>query len=218
MPEEQRRAMKKAKIQASGKLLCCLVSIMIFTGGCTFQRKHTFKQVGMPEEVYISTALGNYYTPDVAVFSFRSDGYAGRVGQTASRLLCSEMLKRGVNADIIFKDAADAVTSDELAAFAWKNRYDYIVTGDILYILNGGATTQSRVEQEIKIYSVSGRELQVVGYAKAVETGDPLSEVDLFLVAGRRKSAPSAELLMERNAGKFARLLAGMFSGNGTTP
>jgi hypothetical protein len=218
MPEEQRGSMKKAKIHTSGKLLCCLVSMLIFAGGCTYQRKHSFGRVGMPEEVYISTALGNYYTPDVAVFSFRSDGYEGQVGQTASRLLCSEMLKRGVNANIIFKDAADAATSEELAAFAWENRYDYIVTGDILYIMNGGGTTRSRVEQEMKVYSVSGRELQVVGYAKAVETGDPLAEMNLVLVAGRRASAPSAERLMERNAGKFARLLAGMFSRNGTTP
>jgi hypothetical protein len=192
--------------------------MMILTAGCTYQRKHTFKPVGMPEEVYISTSLGNYYTPNVAVFAFRADGYSGRVGEQASRLLCSEMLKRGVNANIIFKDAADAMSSDELAAFAWKNRYDYIITGDILYILSGGGTTQSRVEQEMKICSVSGRELQVVGYAKAVETASPLSETDFVLVAGRRASAPSAELLMERNAGKFARLLAGMFSRNGTTP
>jgi hypothetical protein len=191
---------------------------MIFAGGCTYQRKHSLKPVGMPEEVYISTALGNYYMPDVAVFSFRSEGYTGQAGQRASRLLCSEMLKRRVNANIVFKDAADAMTSDELAAFARKNRYDYIITGDILFILNGGGTTQSRVEQEIKIYTVSGRELQVVGYAKAVETGDPLPETDFILVSGRRASAPSADLLMERNAGKFARLLAGMFSQNGTTP
>jgi hypothetical protein len=187
----------------------------IFAAGCTYQRRHSFKPVGLPEEVYISASIGNYYTPDIAVFSFRSDGYTPQVGQKASRLLCSQMLKCGVNANIVFTDTADAATSDELARFAWKNKYDYIVTGDVLYFFNGGNATDSRVEQEIKIYSVSGRELQVVGYAKAVETVAPKSEADLYLVTARGASAPSAEILLERNAEKFARLMAGMFSRNG---
>lgn len=212
------RPMKTTGIQASGKLLCCLILVLALSAGCTYQRRHSFKPVGMPEEVYISTSLGNYYTPDIAVFSFRSDGFDGQVGKKASRLLCSQMLKYGVNASIVFKDKADAMTSDELARFAWENRYDYIITGDVLRFLNGGHSTQSRVEEEIKIYSVSGKDLQVVGYAKAVETVAPKPETDFYLVTGRAASAPSAELLMERNAGKFARLLAGMFNVNGTPP
>lgn len=206
--------MKKTDMQASGKLWCCLILVLTLSAGCTYQRRHSLGPVGMPEEVYINAALGNYYTPDIAVFSFRSDGYAARVGEKASRLLCSEMLKYGVNANIVFKDTADATTSDELARFAWENRYDYIITGDVLYFLNGGLSTQSRVEEEIKIHLVSGRELQMVGYAKAVEKAGPKSETDFYVVTGRGVSAPSAELLMERNARKFARLLAGMFSVN----
>lgn len=209
--------MGKAGIYKAGKILFCLIPLMILALGCTYQRRHSFKPVGMPEEVYVSAPIGKYYTPDIAVFSFRSDGYTWQVGEKASRLLCSEMMKCGVNANIIFDNTAGAMSSDELARFAWKKKYDYIVTGDVLYFFNGGSTTHSRVEEEIKIYSVTGRELRVVGYAKAEEAAKPLSDTDFFLVAGRGTSAPSAEILLERNAGKFARLLAGMFSRNGTT-
>ncbi len=200
-----------------GKIVCCLLPVTIFAMGCTYQRRHSFSPVGMPEEVYISTPLERYYTPDIAVFSFRSDGYAQQVGEKASRLLCSEMLKHGVGANIVFNDTANAAGSEALARFAWESKYDYIVTGEVLYFFNGGNTTDSRVEEEIKIYSVAGRQLQVVGYAKALETAAPLSDKDFILVEGRGASAPSAEILLERNAGKFARLLAGMFSQNGTT-
>lgn len=209
--------MEKTTMRTAGKIICCLLTAAIFAAGCTYQRRHSFGPVGMPEEVYVSTPLERYYTPDIAVFSFRSDGYAWQVGEKASRLLCSEMLKQGIGANIVFNNTATAATSDELARFAWEHKYDYIVTGEVLYFLNGGSTTDSRVEEEIKIYSVTGRQLQVVGYAKALETAAPLHDTDFFLVAGRRASAPSAETLLKRNAGKFARLLAGMFSPNGTT-
>lgn len=204
-------------MRTAGKILCLLLPVAILAGGCTYQRRHSFGPVGMPEEVYVSTPLERYYTPAIAVFSFRSDGYTWQVGEKASRLLCSEILKQGIGADIVFNETANAMTSDELARFAWENKYDYIVTGEVLYFFNGGNTTDSRVEEEIKIYSVTGRQLQVIGYAKALETARPLPDTDFFLVAGRGASAPSAETLLRRNAGKFARLLAGMFSPNGTT-
>lgn len=204
-------------MRMAGKIVCCFLLLVIFAAGCTDQRRHSFCPVGMPEEVYISTPLERYYTPDIAVFPFRSDGYAWQVGEKASRLLCSEMLKQGVGANIVFNGSANAAGSEELARFAWESKYDFIITGEVLYFFNGGNTTDSRVEEEIKIYSVTGRQLQVVGYAKALETAAPLSDTDFFLVEGRGASAPSAEILLKRNSGKFARLLAGMFSQNGTT-
>jgi len=209
--------MGKAGMRTSVKITCYLISVLFIVMGCTYQRQYSFKPVGMPEEVYISVPLDRYYTPDIAVFSFRSDGYAWQVGEKASRLLCSEILKCGVDANIVYSNTAIAVASDELARFAWENKYDYIVTGEVLYFFNGGTSTHSRVEEEIKIYSVTGRQLQVVGYAKAVEAAKPLPGTDFFLLSGRSASAPSAEVLLERNAGKFARLMAGMFSRNGTT-
>lgn len=204
--------MKKKGTRIPGRILCCLIFPVILGIGCTYQRQHSFESVGMPETVYIQIPVRKHYRPDIAVIPFRSDGYTWQVGENASRLLFLEMLKFGLNADVVFTDSAGAMDAGSLASFSRKNRYDYIVTGDVLYFLNGGSTTQSRVEEEIKVYSVSGEELQAVGYAKAVETAFPLPDIDYYLVKGRGASAPSAETLMERNAGKFARFLADMFS------
>lgn len=209
--------MKKGVIRKTGKFFCLFIPVVVLLAGCTYQRHYRFKQVGMPEEVYINTPIQAYYTPDIVVLAFQSPGNTGGVGEKASMLLCSEMIKIGIEADIVFDNTAYFTNQDQLVRFARENKYDYIVTGDVLRFLNGGTSTDSHVEEEIVIYSVMGKRLQIVGHAKAVETARPLHSTDFIIVEGRGASAPSAETLLERNAGKFARLLSGMFSPNGTT-
>ncbi len=204
--------MKKSRMRTSRWIVRCLIVMMIFLSGCTYQRQHSLNTVELPEEVYISVPLGKQYKPDIVVLSFRAAGYPDEVGRQASEQLCSEMLKCGPRANVVLAETVNILSPEGLVQFAWENKYDYVVTGDILYFLDGGNRMTSKVEQEMKMYSVSGHQLQVVGYAKAVESVSPLSERDYYLVSGRSAPAPSATLLMERNAGKFARLLDRMLS------
>lgn len=207
--------MGKRKISIAGILLFFLIPTVMPGLGCTYQRRHFSSPLGMPEEVYIGASVQKYYTPDIAVIEFQSTDYGWRLGEKASRLLYAELLKSDLKANIFYDNTAGSSGPDELARFAWKNKYDYIVTGEILHFLNGGISVDSRVEQEIKIYSVTGGRLQAVGYAKATETSSPLHSTDFVLIGGRGTSAMSAEGLLKRNTGKFARLLCGMFSENG---
>jgi hypothetical protein len=203
------------KKMSTGKIIGAVICFILILGigtGCTYQRRYRFRAVDLPEEVYLRTALHKSYTPNIMVLPFESPGTVRQVGEKAAMQLCTKLLESGIDARITYDDTTAFTDVDHLVRFVRENRYDYVVTGKVLYYLNGAISTSSRVETQMAIYGVSGRRLEMVGDAKAVETARPLHETDFIVVEGRGASAPSAGLLLERNAGKFAQLIGEMLS------
>ena len=68
------------------------------------------------------------------------------------------------------------------------------------------------MEEVIKIFGVFGKELQTVGFAKAVEIESPSGLFDYLLIQRQTRAAPPAEHLLKRNAAKFAGMVNSMIA------
>ena len=202
--------MDSARIRQKTKLTACLILLVTLGTSCTYQRQFKSKPIGMPEEIYIDPSFQQYYKPNIVLCHFREPDYSPQTGEKAAQFLYSEMLRSNLEADITVSSKRISNDPDLLVRFAKENRYEFIVTGEILYYLYGGISSESRVDQSIKVYRVTGKNLQMVVYAKAVETAPPLPSTDYVLIQGRGRAAPSAESLLKRNAVKFSRLLSHM--------
>jgi hypothetical protein len=168
----------------------------------------------MPEQVYLSSTFHPYPNTNILICKFQSPDYAKSVGEDAALFLYSQMQHHTLEANIAVATDIDAVSPHQLYLYARKNRYDLIVTGQVLYYLDGAISTASKVVEEMYIYGIWGGKLQLVGYVKAEEAVPPLPAADYIFFQRSAKPAPSAESLQKRNAAKFAGVLSNMFVEN----
>jgi hypothetical protein len=188
---------------------------MIFlVTGCSYQRRFNPQKVGMPETVFVTESARRYYKPNIVVCKFQAPLYAQSTGETASISLCHELGEYNMDANIVLNHGAIPTVPKELAQFAKEKRYDVIVTGQISTYLDGGISTDSRVEEKIIIYGIVGNRLERIGAATAVETAPPLESTDYIVIQGKGRAALSADTLLKRNSIKFARYIDALFSGD----
>jgi hypothetical protein len=190
------------------------VAVLIACTSCTFQRSQAYAPDIMPEAVYIATVSRKAYRPKIAFCAFAAPTYARSTGEKAAILLYRETLKQHINANFTYVGCPVTDNVDALTEFARENRYEFIVGGKVLSYMDGGISTASRVEQEIRVYQLSSHRLRTVGYAKALEEVAPDPSADYIFFLEMSQPAPSAESLMGKNAQKFAALLAYMFPAN----
>jgi hypothetical protein len=95
---------------------------------------------------------------------------------------------------------------------AEKDHRIAVVTGSVLYYLDGMLSTHSHVEEIIKIFIVSENNTEKIGYAKAVESEAPQSSKNFILFVRQGQAATPADELLRRNAVKFAKMIHSMFS------
>jgi hypothetical protein len=210
--KDQEKLMKKSTIKIGGILILCVVWGLTCGIGCTCLHQQSAGPVGMPEEIYIGSDAQSFYSPRIALWNFNAPDYAGQAGEKAAMLLHAEILKCNPGVDITFIDELLPIDPERLVQTARENKYDLLITGDIAYYLEGGISTDSRVEEVIKIFGVFGKELQMVGFAKAVDIGSPSPLFDYILIHKQTRAAPPAEHLLKRNAAKFAGMVNGMIS------
>lgn len=193
-------------------MVCLFMVVTISTGCGGFQRLIPSSAQAAPEQVYLSSSFHPYPNADILICKFQAPDYAKGVGEKAALFLYTQMQPYGLEANIAVAADIDVVSSHQLYLYARKNRHDLIVTGKVLYYLDGAISTASKVVEEMYIYGIWGGKLQPVGYVKVEETAAPLPAADYIFFQRSVEPAPSAESLQKRNAAKFARILSSMFS------
>ena len=168
----------------------------------------------MPEEIYISNAIPHYYIPNIVICNFHEPAYARSSGESAAVSLFQELSRLNFKANLILNNAPLPNDPEMQLQFIRKNKYDIIVTGQVIAYLDGGISTSSRVEENLTLYSIAGNRLQLIGSATALETAPSVKTTDYILIQGRGQAALSADILLKRNSQKFARLIDSMLSDN----
>lgn len=175
--------------------------------GCSYQRQMHLPDPQLPEEIYAAPQMAAKHRWRVAVFPFQEPDYAPRSGVTAAQLLSRELLRRGIFMQLTQEAAPLDQSLASLVRLAQRRDYDAIVIGRIEYLLDGSHYETTEVTQQLQVFAVAGGEPQLLWHARACEKVAPLPLADLYVLTGKGAPAPSARLMMQRNAAKFAALL-----------
>ena len=200
------------------RLLLIVSAALVVWGsfGCSHQHASEQPSVSnqLPEEIFIKTPLHMHYGENIVVCDFRAPENAGRVDTQASRMLFSELLKRGLTATTLPPDRKLPDTPDQIARMMQINRYGMLVMGEVTFFLDGMNTTDSRVESEMVVYTAEGTALRTVGYARAIESAPPKPSSYWVAMHIDGQPAPYAKDLLKRNSAKFARMIEEIATGH----
>ncbi len=186
------------------KTAICLVLALCFTSGCSILAGRSLVGPGKPEEVYIAPNYNHYRNSKVGVFSFTEPSYAPGTGRAAAQMLCRQLEKNRVFA----KTTLEYTTiPDKMMEVAKQEKYDLIITGDVLYWFDGSAMEASRVEQEIKVIKPLGKKATTLWRARAAETAWPKPLKDYLLFQKGLSPAPTTMALLMKNSGKFCNMM-----------
>lgn len=166
-----------------------------------------FVMASLPEEIYATPAVNYTANARVGVFPFHEPDYAPGMGCVAGRILCDQLQKRRVFREVAFQPEMPHMPLRDLIETARLRGLDLIITGRLSDYFEGSALLQSRVSEIIQIISVQGGKPNVLWYAKACETGSPARSTDLIFFLSQGQQAPSADMLMKRNAEKFCNMI-----------
>lgn len=182
--------------------------LVFFIGGCTYKQSVVFQPLGLPEEIYVTPQYNYYHNlSKVGLFNFKDPSNAPGLGKVAAQYLLKELLKNKVFLNITFEFGITNIQTENLVKIAKAKKYDLIITGDLVHYLEGGNFAQSHVEEEMRVIRVIGKKTKILWYASAVEIGVPNRSKDYIIIQSKGTPAPSALVLMKRNAKKFCNLL-----------
>ena len=183
-----------------------IVAFALFAG-CAYQRKLDLPSVGLPEEVFSTPKHSESCPVRVGVFRFIAPPYVQTKARAATRYFCREIEKNVPFFNVISHPDVRDMTLRNLVNIARINRYDLIITGKLLYYFDGSYLEPSKVTQEIRVIRIRGGKPRTLWHALATETIAPVLSNDLAVVQGRGVPAPSATVLMRRNAEKFCNMI-----------
>lgn len=152
----------------------------------------------LPEEIIQSPSFD--YQPwarTVRIHPFEAPVYAPTAGPSASRHLYDVLLKSRIFANVILA----------LDAPAEENDCDWVITGEVLYFLDGSDLGPSRVDQRIRVTDVARNAHDVLWEAIARDISRPIGARDLLFFELEGVPAQPAAELLRRNAVKFAWML-----------
>lgn len=177
----------------------------ILLAGCSYQRKVYLKRTDLPEYIYTVPASDNYIGASVGVFNFREPRYAKGMGKAAAEALYHALLTHKVFAGVTYEEKELDLRMENVLDLARDKGYDLIIVGDLLYCFDGSLHLPSRVDQRLRVLDT--KKNTILWHAKAVDIGPNMPYSDYYVAQGRGASAPTAETLFARNAGKFSKML-----------
>ena len=198
------------------RLTVMMVIGLFLLVSCTYQRSVSWPPLELPENVFKVPKENTYDGARVAVFSFGEPVNAPGQGKSAARFLCQELEKLQVFSVVIHQPDILDMTMGNLINVTRNKGYDLLIVGDLIYSFSGSDLEPTEVSEEIRIVNISGGRPSTLWYARARETVMPALPKDYILARGRGASAPSTELLMQRNAIKFCNMIKSLPEENGT--
>ncbi|MFH0727241.1 MAG: hypothetical protein V2B19_12995, partial [Pseudomonadota bacterium] len=158
----------------------------------------------LPEQIY-QQPFRNYYSQgEIGVFIFASPLYAPDVGKAAATTIFQQLLEQKVFRRITPLYQYGIISLEQQLAIARDRGMDMMLSGNVLYYMDGSLSRTSRVDIEVKVLNVATGAL--VWNAVAGEAVPPTAESDYYLFQTSGKPAPAATALMMKNTGKIVRL------------
>jgi tetratricopeptide (TPR) repeat protein len=177
--------------------------IFLFTGACSIFTTKSTETISLPEHIYKRPSDDLNRDVVIGVFKFWSPDYTPHAGYSAADILYKDLLNRGFRNVVAEYDAHD-MRFENIMEIAGKRNYELIITGDVTYYSFGDALQESRVDEEIRVTDALTGE--TVWFAEVVEIGAPVAPKDLLFFLTPGEAAPSAAMLMRKNARKITNM------------
>lgn len=158
----------------------------------------------LPEVVYKAPEKNEYKKARVGVFRFTTGAYPDHIGIAAAESLYQKILEKKVFDHAFLAAEVQDTSLENQLAVARANDFGLMITGKILYYIDGSRSQPSRVEQEVKAYDVNSQAL--VWYAKTTNNDSPSPEKDRILYQKAGAPARPVSELMDESIQKMANL------------
>jgi len=198
---------KRLFIEIKAAIGAIIICIMI--AGCVGEYVHfapsaDVKRPILPEKIYKQPPENYYRASKVGVFRFLAPSHQTGVGYTAGDSIYQALLNNNTFSEVVPELYVENLSIENQFKIAREKEFDLIVTGRILYYLDGTHSHESRVDEELAVYEVKTERL--IWLASAAEICKPISKKDYFIIKihGEHPSAPT--VLFAKNAQKFINM------------
>ena len=188
----------------SKRNFCCL--FLFLFSGCSYQQQVKLLPPNLPEKIYVDSKIKEFKQSKVGVFRFSEPLYAPGMGKAAAESVYLELIKNNLFTHVRNEIYRRDYNIESVVRIARSEGYDIVIIGELIYYIDGFFFQPSRVEERIEAIHVPTN--QVLWGCITVDTAAPASGTDYIFFIGEPAPPPPAALLLERNAKKFARLLA----------
>ena len=165
----------------------------------------SFPDTGLPRSVYTAPEQNVYSGARVVIQVFSSPSYAERVGVFAARSLSRQLLQKGVFSSVHLESEQDVFAPREWKHILAQENCDLLLTGKVLFFLEGSSQQPSKAVIETKAYEMAGGSLHLVWHMQAEEVSEPRSAKDLYIFRLPPVPALSGQDLIERCTAQFTQ-------------
>jgi hypothetical protein len=180
------------------------LAMLAVLSGCAGSHGGYLLAPPLPEHIYQQPFRNYYGQGEIGVFVFGSPLYAPEVGKAAATTIFQQLLEQKVFRRITPLYQYGIIPLEQQLAIARDRGMDLMLSGNVLYYMDGSLSRTSRADIEVKVINVATGAL--VWNAVAGEAAPPTAESDYFLFQTSGKPAPAATALMMKNTGKIVRL------------
>lgn len=199
-------------------ILCAVgaVAVLFLACGCSshVQRgsssavnapKESISDVGLPRAVYVAPEQNVYFGARTVIQVFASPSYAKEVGKFAARSLSRQLLQENVFSSVRLESEQDRFSIREWRHILGQEDCDLLITGKVVFFLEGSSQQPSKAVIESKAYEMAGGSLHLVWHMQAEEVSEPSSAKDLYIFRLPPVPALSGQELIKRCTAQFTQ-------------
>ncbi len=160
---------------------------------------------GLPRSVYVAPEQNVYSGARTVIQVFGSPSYTKGVGKFAARSLSRQLLQEDVFSSVRLESEQDRFSIREWRHILGQEDCDLLITGKVLFFLEGSSQQPSKAVIESKAYEMAGGSLHLVWHMQAEEVSQPSSAKDLYIFRLPPVPALSGQDLIERCTAQFTQ-------------
>ncbi len=175
---------------------------------CYYPDKYHNPTDQLPEQIYKKPRVNRYFGIRVGILDFKSPSYAKGSGELAAELLSKELKKRNIYSKVKYYNNMLFSPRKTLRNFVKSEKLDLVITGELVYYLEGGNYQSSRICVEIKCLEPLGKNLDTVWHALCCQKGKfSMPRYYIFFSTNGQPSVSGPEIL-QKIALKFTNMLS----------
>lgn len=195
-----------------------VAGVLMFVSGCAPEGKNvrspaekkisaSSSDAGLPKAVYCTPEQNIYYGARAVIQVFGQPFYLEGVGKYAARGLSRQLSEQSVFQNVRLETEANSYATQELKDILAQEDCDLLITGHVLFFLEGSTQQPSQVAIEAKVYEKADDSLHLLWHLHAEEVSEPRAAKDLYLFRLPPVPALSGQELINKCTAQFVNAL-----------
>ncbi|MFO7800716.1 MAG: hypothetical protein R6V55_00310 [Desulfovermiculus sp.] len=159
----------------------------------------------LPRSVYAAPEQNVYSSSRAVIQTFGAPYYTEGVGAFAARSLSRQLLQEDVFSSVRLESEQDSFSMREWEHILAQEDCDLLITGKVLFFLEGSSQQPSKALVETKAFEMAGGSLHLLWHMQAEEVSEPRSAKDLYIFRLPPVPALSGQDLIQRCTAQFTQ-------------